>query len=292
MSSLIGPTSLKSLTRSHLFVAILLSLYINPFTLLIGTTPETRIFLIFNTLLLIIWLWVGWGRIKSSKHRGRIPEIFIGSTLVIVAFAANLPSLRDSSFGITDMFLVFIGLMFVFYGIKGLKTLNIPTLFFIIMISATQLELAFDAIRNFEYILLGTWGSSLGPLLGIEVDVFADIARVTVGDMAYFAQLDGPLRGIRGIVAYGSLAAVMLVAPKAPRGRKILLAFLVVAGTYLFTIARLGSVLLAILAIGIDGGLAIQDYLGYIVLTGWILLFRFIALPFLKRSPTPVLQNG
>ncbi len=267
-----------------MFVALLLSLYINPFTLLIVTSSDARIFLIFNTMVLVIWFWVGWERIKSSKHRSRIPEIFIGTTLIIVAFAANLPSLRDSSFGIIDMFLVFIGLVFVFYGIKGMKALTIPTLFFIIMISATQLELAFDSLRNFEYVLLGTWGSSLGPFFGIEADVFANTARITVGDKVYFAQLDGPLRGIRGIIAYGSLAAVMLVAPEAPRGRKLLLATLAVAGTFLFTIARLGSVLLAIVAIGIDGGLGVQDYLGYLVLTGWILVFRFIALPFLKNS--------
>jgi len=274
------------------FVVLLLSLYVNPFTLLIVTNPGGRIFVIFNTMVLVIWLWVGWERIKNSKHRGRISEIFIGTTLVILAFAANLPSLRNSSFGIIDMFLVFVGLVFVFYGIKGIKALNIPILFFIMMITVTQIELAFDTARDFEYVLLGTWGGSLGPFFGIDVDTFAATARITVGDTAYFAQLDGPLRGIRGIVAYGSLAAVMLVAPEAPRRRKVLLAFIAVAGTYLFTIARLGLVLFAIVAIGIDGGLGIQDYLGYLVLTGWILAFRFIALPFLKNSPTPMLQNG
>ena len=272
-------------------MALLLFLYLNPFTLLILTFPQGRVFLIINTLVLSIWLWASSERFKITQQRVRIPEILIGSTLVIAAFALNLPTLRESSFGIVDMFLVFLGLTVVFYGIKGLKTLSIPLLFFISVIVVSQIEFAVDAVRNLEYTLLGPWGNTFSPLLGIETQVYEELTRVTTVDGTYFLEFDGPLRGLRGIVAYGSLGLVMLVAPSAPRARKIILALLVVAGTYLFTIVRLGVVLAGIAALGVDAGLAIQNYLGFLILSGWILIFKFFALPFLARSASPLVSS-
>ena len=280
---------MRALNRSRAFVLLLLFTYVNPLTLLILTSSQARVFLIIHVMVLAVWLWISWTRIKTSDYKGSIPEILLGSALVVGSLGSNLPGLRESSFGIVDMFIVFIGFTVAFYGIRGSKMLNFPILFFIVMIVAAQSELASDSVRNLEYTLMAGWADPVMSFFGMEVDVFNDVVRLATDSGTFTVQLDGPLRGIRGIVAYGAIAAGMLVSPVAPLRRKFLLALLAVGGTYLFTVVRLGLILVSIATLGIDTGLALQNYVGFVVLTGWIFAFKSFALPLLTRSPVPTI---
>jgi len=268
-------TDLSRLTRPRLFLSIVLFSFVNPYTLFL-LNPRETLFILTNAIVLSLWLWVGWERIKRSEHRPRIPEILLGLGILTVSIASIIR--EGSSFGLLDMLLTFLGLSLVFYGVRGLKMLSFPILFFVAMIIVSQAESASFIVRDLEYFLMSGWADSLLGSLGVDVDILRDSVRMTIDDVTYLFRLNDPLRGLRGIVAYGSLSLAAILALKATQKKKVMLASIALIGTFFFTLLRLALTLLGISTIGIETGLAISDYFGLLIMTGWFLAFKFLAL--------------
>ena len=270
------------LSRPYAFVTLLLLSYFNPITLLWLGTSWTFIFVTATTLL--IWIFVRWERLKNAESRGTLLEVLLGSALIVGNFARNfLGILGEGAFGLVDMFIVFIGVSLIFYGVKGLKMLSLPALYFVIMITAYRAEFALEEVRNLEYFMAGLMGSFV-QLFGIEATVLDNTVMLVTPYGAYVLQIDGPCTGIKGMLAYGSLATLMLVDLEGSGKRKLMVASVGLVGTFMVNLARLAVIFLTIYFAGIETGLALHTYLGYGMFLGWVLLFWAIAMPYISKS--------
>jgi exosortase/archaeosortase family protein len=90
--------------------------------------------------------------------------------------------------------------------------------------------------------------------------------------------IDGPCTGVKGMLAYGSLAALLMFDVKAPLRRKVIATSIGLLGTLLVNILRLALIFLAVYFLGIEIGLLIHTYLGHSLFIAWVLCFWSIAL--------------
>ncbi len=212
------------------------------------------------------------------------PEIILGIVLILGNFGRNILGLfGGSSFGLFDMLVVFLGISIIFYGVRGFRMLSLPALYFVIMIVAYQAEFAIQEVRSLEYALAGAMGNFLG-VFGIQAQVIDNIVRLSTPQGIYNLQIDGPCTGIKGMLAYGSLASLMLVDMGGSKKRKILVATIGFMGTFLVNFIRLGVIFLTIYGAGLETGLAVHTYLGYGLFLSWVMIFWSLALPYIRPT--------
>ena len=274
------------LHRTHAYVALLLLTYFNPLTLLILGTSWT--FLLATIMTLLVWIGVKWEKITSSELRGNFLETLLGVALILGNFGRNFLGLfGGGSFGLVDMLVVFAGVSIIFYGIRGFKMLSLPALYFVIMIVAYRAEFAIQEVRTLEYALAGLMANFLGGF-GIQAQVIDNIVRLSTPHGVYNLQIDGPCTGIKGMLAYGSLASLMLVDMGGTRNRKLLVVAIGFLGTFVVNLVRLGAIFLTIYAAGLETGLAVHTFLGYGLFLSWVIIFWTIALPYIRPQIGPV----
>ncbi|MGQ9597299.1 MAG: exosortase/archaeosortase family protein [Thermoproteota archaeon] len=104
--------------------------------------------------------------------------------------------------------------------------------------------------------------------------------------------IDGPCTGIKGMLAYGSLAALLVFDVKAPVGRKMIAASIGLLGTLLVNILRLALIFLAVYLLGIDAGLMIHTYLGYSLFIIWVLSFWTLAFKYLTPTKSVKIRDS
>ncbi|MBO3810044.1 MAG: exosortase/archaeosortase family protein, partial [Candidatus Brockarchaeota archaeon] len=91
----------------------------------------------------------------------------------------------------------------------------------------------------------------------------------------------GPCTGVKGMLAYGSLAALLVFDIKTSLRRKIIATLIGLLGTLLVNILRLALIFLTVYFLGIDAGLLIHTYLGYSLFIIWVLSFWTVAFRYL-----------
>jgi exosortase/archaeosortase family protein len=236
----------------------------------------------------MIWISIKWKDFINFDKKSNLIEIFIGMFLLLANFTRNIIGFGSLSFGLVDMLVIFVALSIAFFGIRSLKFFTIPIVYLSILIVAYQIEFALESVRVLEFALAGFMGSFL-TFFGIETSIYGNIVQLFTLDSNYYLMIDAPCTGIKGMLAYGSLAVLMIVDVKAPIKKKIFITVLGLVGTFLVNIFRLIVIFLTIYFINIDVGLLIHTYLGYSLFIVWVFIFWILAFRFLE-SPKPIIS--
>lgn len=278
-----NPISIKMLGDKHyLFLVFLLLSSINPLTVLLLNTSWTFTFAVLFTF--FIWLLIKWDEFLNLESKVSFHEVVFGVLLVSGNLVRNIVS--TSSFGIFDMLVMLVGLYSVFFGLRATRFFAPLIAYSIILLVGYQLEFLLEQVKVLEYFLASLMGSLLRGLniaswvagnIVIMIDRFGDTHNLVI---------DGPCTGIKGMLAYGSLAALLAFDVKAPVKRKVIATLIGFLGTLFINILRLTIIFLAVYFLGIEVGLLIHTYLGYSLFIIWVLFFWSLAFKYLTPPST------
>jgi exosortase/archaeosortase family protein len=186
--------------------------------------------------------------------------------------------------GLFDMLIAFIAVCIAFYGLRGLKRFTLPTAYLTIMVVGYQLEFAVTEVAFLENFLAHLMASILNAF---KITASANnnlVALYSRQGNLYYLLVDAPCTGIKGMLAYGALAVLMILDVKAPYKRKIFWTMIGLAGTFLVNILRLLSIFLAAYFLEIATAMAIHTYLGYSLFIIWVMAFWTIAFKYMHKS--------
>jgi exosortase/archaeosortase family protein len=272
---------------------MLLALF-NPLTLFITGTSLTFIVVVPCTLL--IWFAARWDEIAGIGETSKLPEKLLGLGIYALDIAYNIltndiwgyryfvlgiPRGPDEiGFGLIDMLAAFLSVCIIFYGLRGLKHFKLPTAYLAILIVGNQLENMITEVAFLQNFLANLITSMLNTL-GISTSVNGNL--VTVNRIGQPLAIDASCTGIKSILAYGSLAVLMILDVKTTNKRKALSTAVGFIGTFLVNILRLLTIFLVVYFIGIDAGMTVHIYLGYSLFIVWVLIFWSIAFKYLLK---------
>lgn len=271
------------ISRPHTFLLLVLLGFFNPITLLFFRTSLTFIAVVPCTL--VIWFITRWKEILQIKEKSNHPEALLGLAIYTLNIMRNaLSSSGRPTFGIFDMLVAFISACIASYGLKGLKNFTLPTAYLSILIVGYQLEFAITEVALLENSLAHLMASTLN-LLTITASANGNLVTIQAKEGIFSLVIDAPCTGIKGMLAYGSLAILMILDIKTAYKRKALCTAIGIIGTFLVNLLRLLTILLACYFFGIEAALTVHTYLGYGLFIIWVFLFWTLAFKYLL-TPT------
>jgi exosortase/archaeosortase family protein len=269
--------SIKALNKHRLFLVALSLSFINPITVFWTETSWTFTFAVLITFL--TWFSVKWDDFLKLKSESGNYEVIFGALLIAGNLARNIVS--TSSFGIFDMLVMLVGLYSIFFGLGATRFFMPLIAYTVILLLGYQLEFLLEQVKVLEYFLawlMGSFLDSLNIASWVAGNVVIMIDRTgTTHNLA----IDGPCTGIKGMLAYGSLAALLVIDVKSSMKKKAIATSVGLLGTLLVNILRLTMIFLAVYFLGIEVGLLIHTYLGYGLFILWVVSFWSLAFKYL-----------
>jgi exosortase/archaeosortase family protein len=189
-----------------------------------------------------------------------------------------------SSFGIFDMLVMLVGLYLIFFGLRATRFFLPLIAYTIILLVGYQLEFLLEQVKVLEYFLASLMGSMLKSLNIVSWVAGNIVIMIDRTGETHNLAIDGPCTGIKGMLAYGALAALLVFDVKAPVRRKVIATSIGLLGTLLVNILRLAIIFFAVYFLGIEVGLLIHTYLGYGLFIIWVLSFWTVAFKYLAPS--------
>jgi len=254
--------------------------FFNPITLLVFQTSLT--FIVVVPVTLLIWFAARWEEITKIKETSTLIEILLGIGLYAVNIGRNASQFATRPFfGLIDMFVAFVSVCIIFYGLRGLRNFILPTAYLAVLIVGYQLEFAITEVGFLQTFLANLIGFLLNILgisatvNGINITIHAPEGPISLG-------ISADCTGLKSMLAYGSLAILMILDVKAPIRKKILWATVGLIGTFFVNILRLLSIFLAVHFLGFEAGYSIHTYLGYTLFIAWVFVFWTIAFKYLN----------
>jgi exosortase/archaeosortase family protein len=244
--------------------------------LLFGTSLT---FIVVVPFTILIWSVARWQEIAKIEKESNFLEMLLGSGIYVSNILRNAVGFSEGfqGIGLFDMLIAFIAVCIAFYGFKGLKQFILPTAYLSILIVGYRLEFAITEVAFLEDSLAHLMASIL---IVFNITASANNNLVTLysrqGNI-YYLLVDAPCTGIKGMLAYGSLAILMILDVKTTHKHKLLWTAIGTIGTFLINILRLLTIFLAAYLLEIDTALAIHTYLGYSLFIIWIFLFWTMA---------------
>jgi len=293
------------ISRQYQFLLFLLLAFFNPVTIFVTGTSLTFIIVVPCTLL--IWFVARWDNIAGIGETSKLLEKLLGLGIYALDIAYNIfsndiwgyrhfvlgiPRGPDEvGFGLIDMLVAFVSVCIAFYGLRGFKHFKLPTAYLAILIVGNQLENRITEVAFLQNFLANLITSMLN-MLGISASADGNVVTLTtIHGKGEPLIIDAACTGIKSILAYGSLAVLMILDVKTTNKRKALSTAIGFIGTFLVNILRLLTIFLVVYFFGIDAGLAVHIYLGYSLFIIWVFLFWIIAFKYLlkprERLPEP-----
>jgi len=269
--------------------------FFNPLILLIGTSPS---FIFVVPFTLLIWFAAGWNQIARIEETSNLLEKLFGLGLYGLDIAYNMyrryvlgiprtPS--DVGFGLIDMLIAFISVCIAFYGFRGArKHFILPTAYLSILIVGYELEYRIPEITFLQDFLASAITSILN-LFTINASASSSVVTIHATQGIFSLVIDKDCTGLKSMLAYGSLAVLMILDVKTTYARKALCTIIGFVGTFFLNILRLLTIFLACYFFGIDAALAAHTYLGYSIFIIWVFLFWIISFKYLL---TPVKDSS
>lgn len=269
------------LSRPYIFLLLIMLGFFNPVTLFWFQTSPTFIAIV--PLTLLIWFIVGWQDIVKIQKIGNRYEVLLGLGIYASNIVRNVFSLNGRPmFGLSDMLIAFISVSIAFYGFRGLKHFTLPIAYLSILIVGYQLEFAITEIAFLQNFLAHLVASMLN-LFTIGASANANLVTVYTQSGVHSLVIDADCTGFKGMLAYGSLAILMILDVKTTYKRKALCTTIGLIGTFLVNILRLLTIFLAVYFVGIEAGLAVHTYLSYGLFIIWVFVFWIIAFKYLLK---------
>jgi len=270
------------INRSYIFLALTMLSFFNPVTLVFFKFSYTFIVIVPFTLL--IWFAADWTEISKIQKKGSAPEILLGLTIYGLNLARNLLALNEKPmFGLADMFIAFICVCLAVYGARAIRKFTLPIAYIAILVVGYQLEFMITEIKFLEDFLAQVVTSALN-FLTIGASVNCNLVTIQSPRGAFQFVIDAPCTGIKGMLAYGSLAVLMALDVKTTRKRKGICILVGAVGTFLVNILRLIAIFLSCYFFGQETAMAVHMHLGYSlfivwVITFWAIAFKYIVVP-------------
>lgn len=265
------------LEKHHLFLIALALSLVNPITVFWMDTSWTFTFAVLLTFL--TWFLIKWESFLKVESKGSFYEIFFGVLLIAGNLVRNIVS--TNSFGIFDMLVVLVGLYSIFFGLRATRFFTPLIAYTIILLVGYQLEFLLEQVKILEYALASLMGSLLRGLNIVSWVTGNIVIMIDRIGETHNLVIDGPCTGVKGMLAYGSLAALLVFDVKASLRRKLIATSIGLLGTLLVNILRLTLIFLSVYFLGIDVGLLIHTYLGYGLFIIWVLSFWSLAFRYL-----------
>lgn len=289
------------ISRQYQFLLFLLLAFFNPITILVTGTSKTFIVVVPCTLL--VWFAARWDNIAGITETSKPLEKLLGLGIYALLIAYNIYSNDiwgyryfvlgiprgpdEVGFGLIDMLVAFVSVCIAFYGLRGFKHFKLPAVYLAVLIVGNQLENRITEVAFLQNFLANLITSMLN-MLGISASASGNL--VTVERIGQPLAIDASCTGVKGMLAYGSLAILMILDVKATNKRKVLSTAIGFLGTFLVNILRLLTIFLAAYFFGIDAGMAVHIYLGYSLFIIWVLLFWTIAFKYLLKPTDSLLE--
>ena len=280
----------KMIRKPHLFLFIMLLTLINPAIILLSEV--SRAFLVVIPLTLLIWFLVRWRELANIKETSRPVEIIFA----VLIYTLNIFRIAISAektpiyHGLPDIFLSFLCVCIAFYGVRGLKNFVLPTMYLVLLLVGYHLEYSITQIAFLENAL-ATFASSVLNLI-TPARVYENIVALqTRNEGLQFLEIDANCSGIKGMIAYGSLAILMIIDVKASKKRKAIVTALGLIGTFCTNLLRLLAIFFAVFFINMKIGMYIHTYLGYGLFIGWMFIFWHLSLNYLSKGQRSVESN-
>jgi len=267
------------ISRAYVFLALTMLSFFNPLTLIFFRFSLTFIVIVPFTLL--IWLAAEWGEISKIQEKGSEPEILLGIGIYALNLARNLLTFNEKPmFGLSDMLISFICVCLSYYGVNGIKKFVLPIAYMTILLVGYQLEFMITEVAFLENFLAQTITLMLNSL-GIPASANTNLVTLQTPHGAYRFLIDSPCTGIKGMLAYGSLAVLMVLDVKTTRKRKAVCTAVGAIGTFLVNILRLFTIFISCYFFGQETAMAVHTYLGYSLFIVWVVIFSAVSLRYL-----------
>ena len=275
-------TGLGCLRRVHLFLLLTGLGFFNPITLLLFKASLTFIVVVPCTLML--WLVTRWDVIKEIQARGSLLEVLVGVSLYLANVVRNVAlSSGRAMFGLFDMLVAFVSVCIITYGLRGLRHFTLPIAYLSILILGYQLEFMVPEIAPLQNFLAQAVTSTLN-LFGVSASADGSVVTLHARDGVFSLIIDRDCTGLKGVLAYSSLAVLMILDVKAANRRKAICTFMGLAGTFAVNFLRLFIIFLVCYLMGLDAALALHTYLGYGLFILWIIAFWLFSLNYLSHG--------
>jgi len=232
-----------------------------------------------------IWIYIKWDDFLDIKSKGSQYEILLGMALIVANIVRNLLNPDSMAFGIFDMLVVLVGLYISFFGLRATRFFTPLIVYNIILISGYQLEFYLEQVKTLQLFLAQLMNSllrSLNVMSWVTGDIVILVDRT--GLNTYNLRVDAPCTGIKGMLAYGSLAALLVLDAKAPTMKRAIALSVGLIGTFMINLLRLSAIFLSVYFMGIDVGLLLHTYLGYGLFTIWVVIFWSLAFKYMTPS--------
>jgi exosortase/archaeosortase family protein len=229
-----------------------------------------------------IWFFIKWDDFLKLESKGSFYDVVFGVLLITGNLVRNVVS--TSSFGIFDMLVMLVGLYSVFFGLRATRFFLPLIAYTIILLVGYQIEFLLEQVKVLEYFLASLMGSMLKSLNIVSWVAGNIVIMIDRAGETHNLVIDGPCTGVKGMLAYGSLAALLVFDVKAPVRMKVIATSIGLLGTLLVNILRLALIFLTVYFLGIEIGLLIHTYLGYSLFIIWVLSFWTIAFKYLTPS--------
>jgi exosortase/archaeosortase family protein len=241
-----------------------------------------------TVIVLLAWFMIKWDAVKSITKRSRSVEIAAGLVIITADYVFN--AFRDSSVGIIDLIVIFLGTVVLVFGFRSLKKFWVPATYGIVLLLGYQIENLtpnYSALQNW---LASVMASSMN-VLGIGAHATGQYVLMSLQNgTPLLLSLEGSCTGLQGILAFGMLSTMALLDVK-PRLSRIAPIFVLgFLGAFLINIVRLFVVFLTFEFFGVDAGTAMHVYFGYLIFFLWVLVFWGVAFRYLV--PRPVVPHS
>ncbi|MEM2961162.1 MAG: archaeosortase/exosortase family protein, partial [Candidatus Bathyarchaeia archaeon] len=236
------------LEKHHLFLIALALSLVNPITVFWMDTSWTFTFAVLLTFL--TWFLIKWESFLKVESKGSFYEIFFGVLLIAGNLVRNIVS--TNSFGIFDMLVMLVGLYSIFFGLRATRFFTPLIAYTIILLVGYQLEFLLEQVKILEYALASLMGSLLRGLNIVSWVTGNIVIMIDRIGETHNLVIDGPCTGVKGMLAYGSLAALLVFDVKASLRRKLIATSIGLLGTLLVNILRLTLIFLSVYFLGIE----------------------------------------
>jgi exosortase len=269
-----------TLTRPEIFLILTALAFFNPVTLLLFEFSLTFTFVVPFTL--FVWFAARWDKLSRIEEKSQNWEKILGLLIYAVNVARNmLFSAEKPMFGLSDMLIAFFSVCVAFYGFKALKQFKLPLVYMVVLIVGYEIEFAITEVVFLQNFLASTI-STLLNLLGIGSIVYGNLVSFQGLDgKNHSLMIDAPCTGIKGMLAYGSLAILMIIDVEAPLKKKMICVVVGAVGTFLVNILRLLAIFLSCYFFGDEAAMAVHTYLGYSLFIIWVFIYWIIAFRYL-----------
>lgn len=263
-------------SRAESFVALVTAAFVIP-----GILPPLQLdFTYFFILVIVLMAWfaIKWSSVKAIGAKSTLPEIILGLAVILAVYSYNVFSAKE--IGILDLLFIFLAAVVATYGVRSLVKFWVPAAYVLVLLAGYQIENYTPNYQALQNWLAAVLTSSVN-LLGIQATVNGEYVTMVTKFGPIILDIASDCTGLQGILAFGMLSTMTLLDFK-PRMSRIVPIFAIgFLGAFLVNIARLLVVFLTFNAFGIDAGVQVHVYFGYLLFIGWVLAFWAIAFKYL-----------